>query len=114
MNEKIIGELKNIGMIFLGVTIAFQIAFYNESILTNIRIVFSLFWLFVLPGYFLMLKWHDDVSFMLRLGIGTALGFAVIGTLSYYLAMLGLNFYIQSVVLPIVLSIAGFLFYKKN
>ncbi|MEM3127109.1 MAG: hypothetical protein QW331_03520 [Candidatus Woesearchaeota archaeon] len=114
MDEKIVSELKQIGLIFVGMIIVFQIVFYNENILTNIRTVFAFFWLFIMPGYFIMLRWHEDIDFLLRFGIGTALGFSLMGILSYYLAMLGLNFYIQSIVLPIALSIGGFLIYRKN
>ena len=103
----IIKELKYIGILFLVVLIIFKIAFFNERFLILFRNVLSLFWLFALPGYFLMLYWKETLEFIERFVIGIALAAAIIGIFSYYLGLLGLNIKYHAIVLPLILILLG-------
>ena len=84
----LVKELKYVGLLFIIVIITFKIAFFKESFIILIRNVLSLFWLFVLPGYFLMLYWKEKLEFIERFIIGIVLSAAIIGIFSYYLGLI--------------------------
>ena len=114
--EKLKKEFSVIGVLFIIFVIVFKIVFYKESFIVILRMVFSLFWLFALPGFALMYYWHDKLDFLERFLIGTALGLAIDGILSYHLGLLGLNIKYHGVLLPILLLIVAFviIFLKKE
>ena len=111
-------EFKYIGLLFLLTLITFKIAFYKESIVVLLRSVLSLFWLFVLPGYFIMLYWKEELRFAERFIIGLVASAAIIGIFSYYLGLVGLHIKYHPLLLPVALIILGILFsmkrYNKN
>jgi len=100
-------ELKYVGFLFIIAIIIFKIAFFKESFIILIRNVLSLFWLFVLPGYFLMLYWKEKLEFTERFVIGIVLSAAIIGIFSYYLGLIGLNIKYHTIVLPLILILIG-------
>lgn len=108
-------ESKYMGIVFALVFVALKIAFYKESLLVALRTSISLLWLFVLPGYFLMLYWREKLGFFERLIIGIALAAAVIGIASYYLGLAGLHIRYHSFLLPALFIVAGIAinYYKK-
>jgi len=103
----IIKEFQYVGFLFLVALIAFKIAFFKENLIVLFRNVLSLFWLFVLPGYFLMLYWKEKLEFVERFIIGIALAAAIIGIFSYYLGLIGLNIKYHTIVLPLILILFG-------
>lgn len=109
-------ELLYVGLSFLTLLIVFKIAFYNENLIVILRNVLSLFWLFVLPGYFIMLYWAEKLDFVERLVIGTAVAAGIAGILSYYLGLFGLNIKYHAILLPPAIIAAGFIIAtrKKN
>lgn len=100
-------EMLYIGLWFLAALVIFYIAFFNEKPVNLFRIVLSLFWLFVLPGYFLMLYWREKLEFMERIVIGIFLAAAITGILSYYIGLIGLNIKYHTILLPVVIILAG-------
>ncbi len=100
-------ELMYIGLLFLIVLIIFKIAFFKENITIILRTVLSLFWLFVLPGYFIMFYWNEKINFIERFVIGIALSAAIIGIFSYYIGLMGLNIKYHAILLPVVLILIG-------
>jgi len=112
--EKVKKELKYIGILFLLILIIFKIAFYKEDIGVLLRSVLSLFWLFVLPGYFIMLYWEEKLGFTERFVIGIILSAAIIGIASYYLGLIGLNIKYHTIVLPLVLIFIGIVVNLRN
>ena len=109
-------ELKYLGLLFILVLIIFKIAFFKENIAVLLRNVLSLFWLFAIPGYFIMLYWKEHLGFTERFVIGIAISAAIIGIFSYYLGLIGLNIKFHYILLPILLIIIGifFNFSKKD
>jgi|TARA_B100001971_G_C18243404_1_gene572481 hypothetical protein len=107
-------ESQYIGLVFLIVLIIFKIAFYKENLIVLFRNVLSLFWLFALPGYFIMLYWKEQLRFVERFVIGTAMAAAIIGILSYYIGLIGLNIKYHSIVLPLVLILVGIVINLRN
>ena len=107
-------ELKYIGLLFLVLLVVFRIVFFKENLIALFRIVLSLFWLFILPGYFIMLYWREKIDFTERFIIGVALAAGIIGISSYYLGLTGLNLRYHAVMLPLGLILAGILINLKK
>ena len=106
-------EMKYIGLSFLVGLILFKIVFFKENLVVIFRNVLSLFWLFVLPGYVLMLYWKEKLDFVERLIIGVALGAAIVGILSYYIGLIGLNIKYHVIILPLILISIGVIIIRK-
>ena len=97
------------GILFLIVLIVFKIAFYKENLLVLFRNVLSLFWLFVLPGYFIMLYWKEKLDFIERIVIGIGMAAAITGIFSYYISLAGINLRYHTFIFPSVLILIGIL-----
>ena len=107
-------ELQYIGLLFLLALAIFKIAFFKEDFIVLLRNVLSLFWLFVLPGYFILLYWREKLEFIERFVIGIALSAGIIGISSYYLGLIGLNIKYHTFVLPLALILIGIAIIKKD
>ena|SRR3989338_1161841 len=93
--------------------ILFKLIFYNETFFNTIRFVASLFWLFVIPGYSMMLYWQKSLDFVERIVIGTALGIGLEGILSYYLGLFGLHIKFHAIIIPLLLTSIGIFVFLK-
>jgi uncharacterized membrane protein len=115
-NKEIIKkEAANLLILFVVAVIILQIVFFKENMITTIRAAAALFWLFVLPGYALMLYWRERLSFLERAITGMLLGAAIIGVFGYNLGVFGVNVTAQVILLPTVcLIIGGLIIYKKK
>ena len=98
-------ELMYIGLLFIIALVVFKIAFFKEEVTVLLRTVLSLFWLFVLPGYFILLYWKEKLGFMERFIVGIMVSAAIIGIASYYIGLIGLNLKYHAILLPLVLII---------
>jgi len=108
-------EMKYICLLFLSAIAIFKIAFFKEDLIVIARVVSSLFWLFVLPGYAIMVYWKENLGFTERVIIGVALSAGIIGILSYYMGLIGLNIRYHAIVLPLALIATGiFIVIKKR
>ena len=115
------GELKNellLLLIGLAALIAIiKIAYYQDNFITVLRTAASLFWLFTLPGYAIMLYWKQKIDFTQRIMIGTVAAMALAGLFSYYLGLVGLKLQNQIFLLPlaiIVISCAAALLSREG
>lgn len=106
--EVIKKEFKYVGLLFLAALVIFKIVFYKENFIVLVRYVLSLFWLFVLPGYAIMLYWMERLDFLERVIAGIALSAAITGISSYYIGLLGLNIKYHAVLLPLAVILAGY------
>ena len=106
-------ELIYLGIVFLALFVILKVVFFKESFVVLARYAISLFWLFILPGYFAMLYWREKIEFMERIVIGFAVSAAVIGVFSYYIGLIGLNIKYHTFLLPLILIIAGIFFASK-
>ena len=102
-----IKELKYMGILFLLALIVFKIAFYRENLLALLRTVLSLFWLFVLPGYFIMFYWKEKLELIERVVIGIGIAAAITGIFSYYISLAGINLKFHAMILPSILILMG-------
>lgn len=114
--EQLKKELLTTGVIFAASLIAFKIIFFRESFFVVFRAVIAMFWLLVLPGFFIMLYWMEELKFFERLIIGIAAGTSIIGLASYYFGLMGLNVKYHTILLPSIMIAAGLImaFNKKN
>ncbi|MBW2976431.1 hypothetical protein KY347_03220 [Candidatus Woesearchaeota archaeon] len=112
--DKIKKELTYLLIVFVGGIIIFKMVFYKEDILNVLKMVASLFWLFLLPGYSIILYWEEKLDFLERLIIGVALGLALIGITSYYLGLAGLSIKYHTIILPLVFILVGLMLYLKK
>ena len=106
-------EFQFIGILFLLSMAIFKIAFFRESFIVLFRSVLSLFWLFVLPGYFIMFYWREKLEFVERIVIGIAVAAGIIGIFSYYAGVIGLNIKYHIFLLPLVIILVGSLINVK-
>ena len=102
----------SMGISFLISITLLKIVFYNSEFTTIVRTVFSFFWIIAIPGFAIMYFWNDKLKFAERFVLGCAVGFSVIGVLSYYLGLFGLNILYLIIPLPIVISIIPVLILK--
>ncbi|MDP6600018.1 MAG: hypothetical protein QF798_01115 [Candidatus Woesearchaeota archaeon] len=100
-------ELMYIGLLFIIALVVFKITFFKEEVTVLLRTVLSLFWLFVLPGYFILLYWKEKLGFMERFIVGIMVSAAIIGIASYYIGLMGMNIKYHTALLPLVLIIIG-------
>lgn len=115
LKNKILKEVGLLGILFFAALIIFKIVFYNESIFVVLRVVASLYWLFVIPGFCFMYLWQD-LRFYERLIIGCVIGLVIMGAVSYYVGILGLHTKYHTVFLPllIMLPTLAYLYFKKS
>lgn len=107
-------EFQYIGLLFLSALVVLKIVFFKEDFIVIARTALSLFWLFVLPGYFVMLYWREKLDFTERLIVGIALSAAIIGISSYYFGLIGANIKYHTIFLPLALIIIGIVKNFKN
>jgi hypothetical protein len=93
-------EMKKMGISFVVILAALQIAFYKESILNTARMLLAFYWLFVLPGMAVMLHFRETFEFYARLVIGTATGLGTYGAISYGLGIAGLGVKYHWAIIP--------------
>ena len=118
MKKELIEKLKNESMtifyLFLIAIVIFKIIFYKENFLIILRTVFAFFWLFILPGFYLMYYWHEKLGFLERFIIGIAVSASLIGIFSYYIGLAGLNIKYHGIFLPTLFLIIGFFMIWKK
>ena len=109
-------ELPYIGILFLFSIAIFKIVFFKDTIVILLRSVLALFWLFVLPGYCIMLYWNEKLEFIERFIIGIIFSAGATGIFSYYIGLIGLNIKYHTVLLPLVIIVIGMIIVlnKKN
>ena len=112
--EKIKKELSYLGILFIVIFIIFKLIYYKDQFLASLRIVASLFWMFVLPSYFIIFYWEEKLEFAERIIIGIALSAAVIGIFSYYLGLIGLNIAYHGILLPSIMISIGLIINRRK
>ena len=96
MAMKLRDELLQLGILFAAALVIFKVLFFKTDIIIILRTVSAFFFTFIIPGYALMYYWNDRFDFIERLVIGTVLGLALFGIVSYHTGLLGFNIKYQS------------------
>tara|TARA_B100002003_G_C13732322_1_gene365880 strand:+ start:98 stop:439 length:342 start_codon:yes stop_codon:yes gene_type:complete len=112
--SKLVEEGKIIGALFLVVFIVLKIVFHSTSVFTVLKLTLGLFWLFFIPGYFLLYA-LPSLSLIERSIMSFILGTAFYGAIGYNLGLVGVPFTVQVYVVPVLGVLIGcwFLFRKK-
>lgn len=105
--EKIKKETIYLVISFVIITIIIKIAFHKEGFSSIIKASFSLIWLFILPGFYILYWWHEKLEFIERLIISFVLSVALAGISSYYLGLFGLHIKYHGIVIPLILLISS-------
>ena len=101
-------EFKSLIGTFVVVAAVLKIAYNNEGMADVLRVSASLFWLFIMPGYFLTLYWKESLGFLERIIMGSIAAIAVVGIISYYLGLVGLKLQNQTILLPLAIIVFSF------
>ena len=108
--ETIKKELPYIFAVIGLLSVIFEVLYYKEPILHNLILALSIVWLFILPGYFILLHWSQDLELLERIVIGTLLGLAFFGIISYFIGFIPIHIRYHSYILPPITIILGFIF----
>ena len=111
MKSETLHKLQKEVIILLSICIAsvvvFKLLFFRQDALTVARVVAAFIWLFVVPGYALMLSFHERLSFPVRLGLGICVAGALLGLAAYYLGIIGIRVQFSRVIVPLAAIIIG-------
>jgi uncharacterized membrane protein len=99
-----------LSFLFIILSVMFRIIFFSESFLVILRLVASIFWLFIIPGFAIMFYWHDRLDFLARLLLGAGLSAAMLGILSYYFGLAGIHIKYHFVFIPALLLVVAVFF----
>jgi hypothetical protein len=108
LKGQVIKDIKKIGMFFVIGVILFQMVFFRENFLVVLRAVFSLFWIFLIPGFSIMYHWREKIDFFERIAIGIAASAGLIGISSYYIGLIGMDIKYHGIVLPAAILVINF------
>ncbi|MBW2974426.1 hypothetical protein KY366_01795 [Candidatus Woesearchaeota archaeon] len=116
---KIIQQLKKegiiIGELFLIFLVIFKFLFLKSSFILVFRTVFSIFWLYLIPGFCLMYYFVEKMDIVERMIIGTIFGFAVSSLFGYNLGLMGIKVGVQVLLIPVsALVVSAFIIYRKS
>lgn len=111
----LVRESASIGIVYLVVLLAFRIVFYRQDFLAVVSVVSGLFYLFVIPGIFIMWNYRQKFDFLERLVFGFALCAGCLGIVSYHMGLLGLHVKYHMLIIPpaIILAAVIFGYWKK-
>lgn len=81
-----------------------------------VRILLSLYWLFVIPGILICYVIFDKLEFIERFAIGILLGGIITGIPAYYLGLIGIPIKNSIFILPFIyiLIFLGLMFFLKK
>jgi hypothetical protein len=106
-------ELGLLGTVFVVMNIILGFLF-SDSAGTLLALTGSLWYIAVLPGFFMLSIFSDYFTFLERLIMGSALGGITTGTISFYLARLGWKVYGQQVLPALLLLLFGAIIVYRN
>lgn len=107
-------ELKTLGICSLVFAAAMLIIFSSENIWSNLRIILGFIWVFVLPGWSLLLLIKDKLQSVIRFIISIPLSAVIIGTTSYYAALIGIDVHSHGYWMPIVVMILAAILLRRQ
>ena len=106
-------DLKKLGVLFIILFGIFLVLFRKESFFVNLRTIFSIFWIFILPGFFI--SYILDLNFLERTVVGCAISAAITGIFAYFLGLVGINLLYTFIILPLIIIVVGIIMMvKKN
>lgn len=104
-------DVARLGIGLLLILIALQIVFYKESLGTIIKIALALYYLYIIPGFCVMLYWQHRLDFIERFIVGTMAGLGLIAILSYFTGMFGISIIYHNYIFPPIIIVVGLALY---
>lgn len=93
------------GIVIIGILL--KALFPLTGIMTIAKLLGGMLWLFVLPGYCIMLPWRHQFELKERVIVGMLAAGGLLAVASYYAGILGLHVRSHSWLFPLVIIIAG-------
>jgi len=100
-------ELSWILGIFFVTVIATSITFRDESLITSLKLMAGLFWMFLIPGFMILYRWKETLSLLERIVISVPVSAGLFGLLSYLTGIFGMPVWNQPILLPAIIGIVG-------
>lgn len=94
--------------------VLFKIVFMNESIWVVGKTVISFYFLFIVPGFFIMNYWQEKLDFLERFLISLPLGAAITGGIGFLLGLVNVKMGIHMWVIPTACIVLGLYLNKKQ
>jgi uncharacterized membrane protein len=114
--ELIKQEAMLLAVLFAAIFIILKIAFYKEEFATVLTLSGAIFWLFMLPGYCIMLIWKEQLDALSRTIMSLPISAATIGIVGYYLSLIGIHAKYHHILLPLTMIILpiGYIIWKES
>ncbi len=123
MNVNLIEQIRNMedklvqDMIYLGITFVISLALFaftfSNDLSRAIRITIILYWLYVLPGFSILMYFRESIGFIERFVAGSILGGILMGVFGYFIGLIfKINIIYYPYFLPPMIIAAGFLIVK--
>lgn len=109
-------EIINLCISLLLFYVFWQIHYFRQNPWQVIKLTIGHFYLFILPGYFLLLKYIHQINFAYRIFIGAGIGYSLVLIIVYLLNLIfKLDIMITYIIIPIIFIVTGIIiFYIKN
>ena len=108
-------DILKIIITFIILVVIIKIVFFKEEILVVLMVGLTILYLFIIPGYFIMLYWGDKFDFKERIIIGSCASVALLGLSCYFLGLLGINIFIWSKIYPLAtILITSMIIFKRK
>jgi uncharacterized membrane protein len=104
-------RIRNLLLIYVCTLLVWTIIFYKTSVLTNIRIITGIFYLYIIPGY-IILELFTKLSFEKKVALGFIIGYTINTIISYYLNFFFMIPLIYTLLLPPMIIGTGYLIKK--
>jgi len=114
--EQLVKDLKYLGLIAVVMFVFFKFHYKSESIFILIKLLIAHFYLFILPGYAIMLSFIEKLDFWERFAIALGVGYGVQPLLLYLInTIVKVNILKYNQIVSIALIVIGLLlFFKKK
>jgi len=116
VKNKLLKELKYLVLIFIVMLVFFKLHYNKESMVILIKLAIAHFYLFIIPGYALMLYYFDELEFFERFFIGLGIGYGVQPVLLYLInVVIEVNVLRYNKVISLIMILIGIaIFYSKK
>ncbi len=105
--NKLVRELIVVFAVALGIGIVLKVLFPLTSIGSVAKLMGGVVWLFVLPGYAVMLPWQKEFGLLERVVVGMLAAAGMLAITSYYLGLAGLHIRTHSWLLPALILVVS-------
>ncbi len=97
-------EWEKIALSFIAFSLAIKILFFNESLITVLKLSLSVYWVFIIPGIGITYLFQK-MGFIERFALSLAIGAALVGVSSYYLGIIGIHIKYSAIIVPAFFNI---------